>query len=350
MPTHSPQQYRTWAQQVILEMLANRHVVVWPEIEARAAEREHHPSPLPVDTNYLRAGFDELVAAGTVVEEARGPTRGGRKVEVIHLSDLTGIRTATARAAARKSLLYARYLSWASGSPAQPGIVGPAGERIVHESLRDAAPIVGYQLPSPELGQTKQIAGVTVPIGPLDNSAIWYDFTTSERFVLLIEVKNVRDWIWPAGDELPQLLAKAAYMTPDLIAQGYSPIPVLVCRRAHKTTFRMAQDLGFHVVDAHQQFLPEQPFATDLARRYLVDVRSELGFIDLAPHSGPYRRIVKQFAEVIPARAHAASDRWSTHGVQFYDTYDLLHVASTSIRRGRLLGPLRRHPDSTGGW
>jgi hypothetical protein len=177
-----------------------------------------------------------------------------------------------------------------------------------------------------------------VPIGKLDNGAVWFDFTTGDSYALLVEVKDVRDWIWPAGDELPQLLSKAALMTPGLLARGYSPIPVLMCRRAHKTTLRMAKDLGFHVIDTHRQFLPASQFVTDASRRRLTEVRAELGFTDLLPHSGAFASVVKQFASVIPARANEAATRWAQHGAQFGATYEAMRAASTITQRARLLG------------
>jgi hypothetical protein len=64
MAKHSPSQYRTWGRQVILEILRTRYVAIWPGIEARAAEREHHPSPLRIDTNHLREAHLELLATG----------------------------------------------------------------------------------------------------------------------------------------------------------------------------------------------------------------------------------------------------------------------------------------------
>lgn len=345
-------QYRQFATDAILAMLHERHAVIRPEIEARAAEREHHPSPVRVDPHHLGEALDSLITRGVVTETAPTTTRGGRGISVIHLSDLTRRRTKVAAAARRKRLLYARYLSWATGTLTQPSLIGPAGERATLRALTAAAPTVGYRLENPAGGATATVQGVPVPVGPLDNAAAFIDFATGDRYLVLVEVKNVRAWIMPGGDELPQLLTKAAQLTP--LLPGWKILPVLVCRRAQKITFRMAKSLGFHIIDTYRQYLPAGPFdpavhPQDAAQ--LTEVRTELGFTDLVADDTPEpRRHVNQFATVLPRRAAEIADRWHNHGALFESAYDTLRQTTSVRSRLRILSPVRKHPDDLGGW
>lgn len=58
---------------------------------------------------------------------------------MFHSPNLAGRRRAFETAAARKRLLYARYLGWAEGSGREPGrLISPAAERVLHATLRSA--------------------------------------------------------------------------------------------------------------------------------------------------------------------------------------------------------------------
>jgi hypothetical protein len=81
---------------------------------------------------------------------------------VLALVNRSGRARAFEDAAARKRLLYARYLNW-SGQ-----YYGRAGERVVHASLSIAASQAGYRLFNPRQGQVSTIFGKRVP-GALDS-------------------------------------------------------------------------------------------------------------------------------------------------------------------------------------
>jgi hypothetical protein len=67
-----------------------------------------------------------------------------------------------------------------------------------------------------------------------------------------IEVKNLREWLYPRTPEVHQLLYKAAALQVGHPDHRWSPSSF--CRRAHTTTYYMAFQLGFHVVDTRSQF------------------------------------------------------------------------------------------------
>jgi hypothetical protein len=119
-----------------------------------------------------------------------------------------------AQTAARKRLLHSRFIGWASGTAASAGIVGNAGEVVARAALRAAAPR-GYLLVRPDgLGDVDEVLGAPVPGGSLDDAAFLTllsdDGTPLPPYFVPVEVKNLREWIYPRTPELHQLLHKAS--------------------------------------------------------------------------------------------------------------------------------------------
>jgi hypothetical protein len=140
------------AHDVLLEIATQHFAFLRPEAEARASESLWNTQHRFIQPHRLGTALQQLIRQGTLAAD-HDVTRGGRRITTFRLADLTGRERPTQDAAARKRLLYARYLSWSSGSPAEPGLVGPAAERVLHNTLRDASPDRGYQLENPAKGQ-----------------------------------------------------------------------------------------------------------------------------------------------------------------------------------------------------
>lgn len=148
--------------QAIIDLLAAEHAAVWPEIEAKIAERQSRA----VWPHILTKSRQALHTEGRI-SSTSAATRGGRQVLVWHLSDLQGRERAFLDAAGRKRLLYARFLSWHSSRRGYPqGLVGPAAEAVLHASLLEAAPY-GYKLAYPAGAQVRSLLGSPVAGGPL---------------------------------------------------------------------------------------------------------------------------------------------------------------------------------------
>nr|WP_296065892.1 hypothetical protein [uncultured Actinoplanes sp.] len=149
-------------------------------------------------------------------------------------------------------------MTWSSGSAASgTGVIGPAGEGVVHAALTAAAPY-GYRLFNPAAGQTGMILG-TVLRGPLDNGGILTTIdqrthTPNGQYVVAVEVKNTRSWIYQGAVELYQLLDKAAVLQREHPDHDF--LPVLVCRRAHPMVNHLAEQLGFYVISTKRQYVP----------------------------------------------------------------------------------------------
>ncbi len=216
------------------------------------------------------------------------------------------------RAAARKRLLHSRFLSWSShttewGVPPLP----VALERVIHASLTESAPH-GYRLAKPEGGEVRRLLGQPVAGGPLDNAAFYTplgdDGVPGPPTTVLIEAKNVRQWIYPTTQELYQLLDKAARL--QVANPGRSVVPVLVCRRAHFTTAVMAKQMGFHVIETWRQYVRPIVASSEELQRMFDEVNTELQY-NLALHEGSVDPMVNQFVNVLPRRIEEAAQRWS---------------------------------------
>lgn len=290
-----------------------------------------HGFDRPIDPHHLSTARRQL-RTSEVISETPGRTRGGGVVSVLHFTDLTGRKSKFNRAAARKRLLQARYLSWANTL----ALLGPAGEAAAHSAILAAAPESGLRVERLTGGDVGTIFGRTVPGGPLDDAA-HLQITdrrgvTTSSVTLLIEVKNVRDWIYPETYRLHQLLYKAAKLQAEL--PDVSFVPVFICRRAHLTTYWLAKVLGFYVANANAQFLPQRE---ETAPKQLEEVRSELGFLDLTTTQEPHPLLRWHFAVSLPRIARDQAASWAAIGSSYLDYFEELRRRSLSPASRQLL-------------
>lgn len=344
--------YARLAVQALTEMVDRENAVVWAEVEAKAADAVWNGFPTRIDPHHLTNARHQLTDQGVVDHEVSA-TRGGRQVEI--LVSTSAPKRAVQAAAARKRLLHARYLGWAMGTKRYgEGIVGPGAEKVVHESLMAAAPS-GYRVLEPQRGEVRQMFGLPVPGGPLDNGAT-LQLVDEKGFpagtvVVPIEVKNRRDWVYPEAPELHQLLSKAAAL------QRAQPnlrfAPVLVCRRAQYTTFRMARALGFYVVALRRQFLLPRP---DVDPDKVDEVCRELGY-DLEVRDEAFPYLVRQFTDTFPGVAARTAERWARNGPALEELFSEIRREDRQRRRSDLMDLLRSEAeeladegDDQGGW
>jgi hypothetical protein len=146
--------------------------------------------------------------------------------------------------------------------------------------------------------------------------------------VVVLEVKNIRGWIYPPSAELYQVLDKACLLQQTNRDQRI--LPVLACRKAHTTTFWMAKQLGFMVIDMGAQFVG------DVDEDGMHEVRNELHFQDLSHGTGPSLRIRDRFRNTVPKYGVEIATAW--------------HHTATNQRLATLIAALRhakgcdRHP------
>lgn len=325
------------ARERILDLVDRESAVVWPEVEAKLADgaAAYGGGPRTVDPHHLHNARNVLLGAGDI-EVTSAPTRGGSTVDVYQVSEIRGRARAVEEAAGRKRLLHARYRGWAKGTKTGSSLTGTALEAVVHESLRQAAPAAGWRLVNPARGEFGSIGGVQLP-GPVDNGGfvMTFDALSGEpgpAVMVLVEAKNLREWVYPSASELYQLLAKASYL--QMQRPDQPVVPVFVCRRLHHLAREMAFELGFYPIETKQQYI--MPGRTE---QELAEVVDELGY-NLTPSAEANRYMVRHFQQLIPQTALGVAGRWRRTSEAAADTLNQLWRTTNQRKRARLLEEL----------
>lgn len=303
------EQWRSRAAEALIALLTRDGAATQRGMEAKLSDQRYHGTASAINPHHLTTARLRLLQA-RVIERLEEVTRGGGTVVTFVMADPS---KAIQRIAGRKRLLDARYRSWAKTN-AEWGTSAPvpaALERVIHRSLREAAPY-GYRLIRPGGGEVRQVvAGQNIAGGPLDNAAYYSglgpDGLPTAAILLPIEAKNIREWVYPRTQKLYQLLDKAARLRmrhPELPV-----MPVFVCRRTHYDTGRMAQQLGFHVIETWRQYVLPVLGGTEAGLRKFEEVDAELTY-NLQLHEDSAEPMVRQFKNVIPKRCSDAAVRW----------------------------------------
>lgn len=336
-------EYVARARQRLLELARREHALGHVEIQARISDNPWKGSA--IDPHHVTPALRELTNEGELRPDS-APTRGGRDVQLF-LSTAPRTKTAVEKAAGRKRLLLSRYMGWAKGTPSRAGVIGPAAERVFHASIASTG---AFTLAQPGGGDVRDFLGLSLP-GPLDSAGFYVPLTNGipgQPIAVPIEVKNLRDWIYPANTELYQLLDKAARL--HVHVNGAVPIaPVLACRRAHYTTFRMAKQLGFFIIETRRQFIG------DVEHDKLAEVRAELWLTDLTSTQGADDKIVRALSRVFPTQAPITAANWAVtaEDSQMRDYFHRMRNTTYGPRRFSIIEDIRAHAHAMGfdgGW
>ena len=307
-------------------MVDTEHAVIYPmELEAKASEQPWPPFKLTPDPDILHRAAEDLMVDGELDVTIRR-TKGARDVPILHMADLSRRKTAYESAAARKGVLQARYLGWSSGAAKTLGILGPAGERVVRESFKQAA-AAGYVMVNPD-ADVRTLFGERVPGGPLDTAAFLTLLRDATPILVgvLCEMKNVRGRIYPQSREIYQLLFKAASL--QVAHPEHRFLPLLVCRRLQHITGFMARELGFFGVDLRTQYAPDT-----IDAGALDEVRRELGYVDLTPSVDADAKLVRVLQRTLPRDAYQVSQRWAETAPSLIGIYDVLRQERADRKR-----------------
>ncbi|MGI8308961.1 hypothetical protein [Saccharopolyspora hattusasensis] len=156
-------------------------------------------------------------------------------------------------------------------------------------------------------------------------------------------MKNIRSQIYPSSQELYQLLNKARILQE---AHPDQPIaPVFVCRKTHRTSFWMAQQLGFLIIERGAQFA-----GTVEDEETLHKVRIELHFQDLLPGNGPSLRVRDRFRDTLPKYAATYAAKWqkTVANLDLADCIRQLKSAKNYAERSQLMALFREHVKRAG--
>jgi hypothetical protein len=319
--------YQARAVDRIREILAVEHAVVRRELESRIAEGYWPSSGENINPHHVSNAVRFLVGRGEF-QWVGAATKGGARVETLQPVDRTGRGVRIDRAAARKRLLYGRYLGWATGTKRHPkGLIGPAGEAATRSAILASGAVIPLAAGA---GEVSRVLGVQVN-GPLDSAGMTVPLDSrglpGEPVTLLFEVKNVRQWLYPSAEEPFQLLSKA------VVVQRAQPdaaiVPVLVCRKAHPTTFWMAKQLGLMVIDLERQFIG----AVDEDK--CMEVRNELHFHDLAVGEGPSVRVRERLSTTMRTYCSDFASMWHETALDAELGQTILNAAKARDERAR---------------
>jgi len=304
------------AREALLELADLENAFLRPEAFARISDTLWGDLHRTVDPDLVSHAIDQLKAED-VLRETSAPTRGGRTVQVLHFTDLTGRKAAVEAASKRKRLLQGRYLGWALGSPGASGIIGPAGEAVVRASLQEAQ----TKLPLLLINEGREVShylGEPVQGGPLDSAGhlLTLDQGIPVPVNLPIEVKNTRGWMFPWSQELFQLLLKAALL--QVAGLDRRIVPLLICRRMQFMTGRMAKELGFFVVE-----LRFQAISPTVDQTKLEQVQNELGYFDLTPTNDPSEALITRI-ETLANDAAKRAEKWALWAPALVDYFAAL--------------------------
>ena len=122
-----------------------------------------------------------------------------------------------------------------------------------------------------------------------------------------VEVKNLREWIYPDRQEVKDLLKKCCAL--DLV-------PILIGRRIHYTTTRLLVPRGGIVRETYNQRIPE----TDVWLAQRAKSKQLLGYHDIRLGNQPDARMLG-FAEQLPSLLPTARRKFETGGRAELDAF-----------------------------
>ena len=276
-----------FARRALLGLVRERGAVIFAEATTTLGEsdwlrREVPDFPYPrMDPHVVRRARRTLLGTGELVQD--GATLGsGRTIHALVPGTALrerGRRSATLRTAGAKRRLYDTYLSWTH----RPNLCGQVAERVVLASMRSATGFIGVptrpgnvrEIEGQRLGGDKTLDAAAHVIGDPRRP------TRADGPSLIptgVEVKNVRQALYPQSSEVWDLLVKLSAF-PDVV-------PLLVCRLTHATIFNMAADIGMMAF-----FFRRQMFADSIDVDRFKEVTQGLHFTDARRVADPDRSL-----------------------------------------------------------
>lgn len=154
----------------------------------------------------------------------------------------------------------------------------------------------------------------------------------ADRITCGIEIKNIREWLYPDRDEVRDAIRKC--LTLDIV-------PVLVARRIPYVTFRLLSPLGVIVHQQYNQLLP----ASEAALAAQVRDKTLLGYHDVRTGNEPDARLQKFFVENLPKILGDARQRFDANKdlLERFATGDISYAEFAARVRRREAGTNEDH-------
>ncbi len=251
-----------------------------------AGPADMRPSPI-----HLREALEALTGNGHVVKD-NPPNPPGLNLPTFYAP--SGFSVVNPADAARRTEVLDLYdvflragqedrgktLEWAVYKAAQQAQV--AGSLVTVIGSPDRPPDVGMVLNGVQIEEAPDL------------------ILMAREGVVVLEDKNLREWLAPWSHEVWQLLAKAL---------RHDALPILVCRKATYALFLMFKGLGALAFQMHTQLFP-QGFADRLAA---VKHRDGLGFADIRYGDEPRRSLIRFVGDTIPRLLGERLERFRQH-------------------------------------
>lgn len=267
------EQWHRWRLNIVSRLIRREKVMSQRELESRVSDFVIHHTPRiePHHISAIKRDLDLVTISDDPV-----PFYTRRKMRKLDY----------AAPLERKQHLHRNYLEIATTETC-----GSIGEKVTFASI-DAAAQQNPSLSTKQhsLGNVSELDGFTTS-GSLDTFCYYLSPSSGvERKAVPagIEVKNIREWIYPESQELWQTIRAATEL---------NCIPVLVTRRIHLTTASFCKSVGMAVFETQRQYFA--PELRDDPR--LLNVYQDLYFRDILPWDSADRYITKFFASTLPS-------------------------------------------------
>lgn len=277
------------AKKRVVSNLTDRIYMNRRQLESKISEAG--PFNQRCDPHVISIALSQLVGDGSIIKEHT------QSSDFYHLPVKRGVASKGFFEARKQKILtlYDAYKSLASGDST---ICGDALETVVTKAIQNTN---RYQ----EIGSKKNpqitFGNVTLP-GSFDNLLLLPSPVAS---LICVEDKNIREWLYPASQELWSLINKAS----KLIGSATPPLPIIITRRIpyySRKAFKALGILGFET--RHQYFDPS-------VEDQLTEIKHKhgLGFFDIETKLEPPAGLIKFFDSTIPEQAHVYTQQFASN-------------------------------------
>jgi hypothetical protein len=274
----------------IISVLKRHGIATLRMLEQKIADAG--PTPQRIDPHLLTHSRSQLQTEGKLITRI-----GIHQREWHHLpgSDEALIEQRFKELQELHSKTEARNFTLRMGQTAEIAVIRALQQSNSHfvghfQDLDDHDDSTLYTKHDPDFVSGKQIKG-----GRLD-----YIVFHPDAGPMGIEVKNIREWIYPDRSIMKDLMAKCVQI---------DAVPVIVARRISYSTYSLLTDCGVVVHQFYNQLYPH----ADSALADAVKHKMTLGYFDVRVGSVPDARMLRFFEHNLPSVAKKAREKFDEH-------------------------------------
>jgi hypothetical protein len=254
------------------------------------------PYPQRIDPHLLTVSRAQLISEGTILT-IRGP--GGHQWHHLSATDLAAVQERFDKLSVLHQQTEDRSFTLRIGQTAEIAVY-----KAMKRTINPPSHFFGH-FPDLDKHDDSRLYSKTEPPNavsgkPSGKGVLDFLLYNPAAALMGIEVKNIREWIYPDRETMKDLLHKCS---------DISAVPVLIARRIHYSTFSVMNSCG---VVIHQFYNQLYPFAdTELAEK--VRPKLALGYFDLRVGNEPDVRMLHFFAHSLPIVAEESRRKFAQH-------------------------------------